>query len=96
MILGATDPAVIQVSIGSVSLWLFVVLLILGYFLIRDAVKMGIISAWRWRERQAAKDLERAAKEEAQLQASRAKAAASPASPGSAPPAVAGSRRTAS
>jgi hypothetical protein len=57
---------------------------------------MGIISAWRWRERQAAKDLERAAKEEAQLQASRAKAASSQASPGSAPPAGASTRRTAS
>jgi hypothetical protein len=96
MILGATDPAVIQVSIGGVSLWLFVILLVLGYFLIRDAVKMVIISAWRWRERQAAKELERAAKEEAQLQASRAKAAASQASPGSAPPAGASTRRTAS
>jgi F0F1-type ATP synthase membrane subunit b/b' len=96
MILGATDPAVIQVSIGGVSLWLFVILLVLGYFLIRDAVKMGIISAWRWRERQAAKDLERAAKEEAQLQANRAKAATSQASPGSAPPAGASTRRTAS
>jgi hypothetical protein len=96
MILGATDPAVIQVSIGGVSLWLFVILLILGYFLIRDAVKMGIISAWRWRERQAAKDLDRAAKEEAQLQANRAKAATSQASPGSAPPAGASTRRTAS
>jgi hypothetical protein len=96
MILGATDPAVVQVSIDGVSLWLAFLLLILSYFLIRDAVKMGIISAWRWRERQAEKALSRAAKEEAQLQATRAKAAASQASPGSAPPAVSGSPRRAS
>lgn len=96
MILGATDPAVVQVSIDGISLWLAFLLLILSYFLIRDAVKMGIISAWRWRERQAEKALARAAKEEAQLQANRAKAAPSQASPGSTPPAVASSPRRAS
>jgi hypothetical protein len=96
MILGATDSAVVRVSIGGVDLWIVLLGTVLGYFVIRDAVKMGIISAWRWRDRQAEKALARAAKEEAQLQASRAKAAASQASPGSAPPAGAGSRRTAS
>lgn len=90
----SNGPLHISVTLDGVTPWLFIVLLVLGYFVIRDAVRMGIISAWRWRERQSEKAAARAAKS-APPPATRATAAPSSASAGSAPPASSGTPRKA-